>query len=72
MKKRTLKVFVDFDGTITLEDIGEAIFRKFGSAEKTNRIVDDLLTVIKFLHVSAGMNYVILLIKLMNKNLMIL
>ena len=44
MKKRTLKVFVDFDGTITLEDVGEAIFRKFGSAEKTNRIVDDFLS----------------------------
>ena len=44
MKKRTLKVFVDFDGTITLEDVGEAIFRKFGSEEKTNRIVDNLLS----------------------------
>ena len=44
MKKRSLKVFVDFDGTITLEDVGEAIFRKFGSAEKTDRIVDDLLS----------------------------
>ena len=44
MKKRTLKVFVDFDGTITLEDVGEAIFRKFGCAEKTDKIVEDLLS----------------------------
>lgn len=43
MKKRTIKVFVDFDGTITLEDVGEAIFRKFGEAEKVNQIIDDLL-----------------------------
>ena len=43
MKKRTLKVFVDFDGTITLEDVGEAIFRKFGCTEKTSKIIDDLL-----------------------------
>jgi 2,3-diketo-5-methylthio-1-phosphopentane phosphatase len=43
MKKRTLKVFVDFDGTITLEDVGEAIFRKFGKEEKVNSIVEDLL-----------------------------
>ena len=44
MKNRTLKVFVDFDGTITLEDVGEAIFRKFGCAEKTDKIVEDLLS----------------------------
>ena len=44
MKKRIIKVFVDFDGTITQEDVGEAIFRKFGSAEITNKIVDDLLS----------------------------
>lgn len=43
MIKRTLKVFVDFDGTITLEDVGEAIFRKFGDVEKVNKIIDDLL-----------------------------
>ena len=44
MRKRSLKVFVDFDGTITLEDVGEAIFRKFGCAEKTNKIIEDLLS----------------------------
>jgi 2-hydroxy-3-keto-5-methylthiopentenyl-1-phosphate phosphatase len=44
MIKHTLKVFVDFDGTITLEDVGEAIFRKFGEDEKVNRIIEDLLS----------------------------
>lgn len=44
MIKRTLKVFVDFDGTITLEDVGEAIFRKFGEDEKVNKIIEDLLS----------------------------
>jgi 2-hydroxy-3-keto-5-methylthiopentenyl-1-phosphate phosphatase len=44
MNKRNLKVFVDFDGTITLEDVGDAIFRKFGCAEKTDKIIEDLLS----------------------------
>jgi len=44
MMKRTLKVFVDFDGTITLEDVGEAIFKKFGETEKVRRIIEDLLS----------------------------
>jgi len=44
MMKRTLKVFVDFDGTITLEDVGEAIFKKFGETEKVKRIIEDLLS----------------------------
>lgn len=38
-----LKVFVDFDGTITNTDVGEAIFREFGDADKVQSIVDDLL-----------------------------
>lgn len=44
MIKHTLKVFVDFDGTITLEDVGEAIFRKFGEDEKVKKIIEDLLS----------------------------
>jgi len=44
MIKRTIKVFVDFDGTITLEDVGEAIFKKFGETEKVKRIIEDLLS----------------------------
>jgi 2,3-diketo-5-methylthio-1-phosphopentane phosphatase len=43
MIKRAIKIFVDFDGTITLEDVGEAIFNKFGDTEKVNKIIDDLL-----------------------------
>lgn len=38
-----LKIFVDFDGTITKHDVGEAIFREFGSTEKTDEIVVNLL-----------------------------
>lgn len=44
MKQRTLKIFVDFDGTITTEDVGDAIFSNFGDPEKVNKIIDDLLT----------------------------
>ncbi|MDP2363567.1 MAG: 2-hydroxy-3-keto-5-methylthiopentenyl-1-phosphate phosphatase, partial [Ignavibacteria bacterium] len=44
MYKRTLKIFVDFDGTITSQDVGEAIFRKFGDGDKTDRIIEDLLS----------------------------
>lgn len=44
MIKRTMKVFVDFDGTITLEDVGEAIFNKFGETEKVAKIIEDLLS----------------------------
>jgi len=44
MMKRTIKIFIDFDGTITLEDVGEAIFRKFGKTEKVNCIIEDLLS----------------------------
>jgi 2-hydroxy-3-keto-5-methylthiopentenyl-1-phosphate phosphatase len=44
MIKRTLKLFVDFDGTITLEDVGEAIFRKFGEDEQVKKIIEDLLS----------------------------
>lgn len=42
--KRTIKVFVDFDGTITFEDVGEAIFNKFGETEKVGKIIEDLLS----------------------------
>ncbi len=44
MIERTIKIFVDFDGTITLEDVGEAIFKKFGETEKVKRIIEDLLS----------------------------
>jgi len=43
MSTNRFKVFVDFDGTITEFDVGEAIFREFGSAAETDIIVADLL-----------------------------
>ncbi len=44
MIKRDIKIFVDFDGTITLKDIGEEIFRAFGKTEMVNNIIEDLLS----------------------------
>ncbi len=38
------KIFVDFDGTITTEDVGDAIFRKFGDKPKVDAIIEDLLS----------------------------
>jgi 2,3-diketo-5-methylthio-1-phosphopentane phosphatase len=38
------KIFIDFDGTITQEDVGESIFRNFGDKIKVNKIIDDLLS----------------------------
>lgn len=43
MKNRELKIFVDFDGTITNQDIGDSIFTKFGDREKVNPVINDLL-----------------------------
>ena len=43
MKKRELKIFVDFDGTITEQDIGDSIFTMFGDSEKVLPVIDDLL-----------------------------
>ena len=43
MEKRQFKIFIDFDGTITLNDVGEEIFNKFLNADIVNVIVDDLL-----------------------------
>ncbi len=40
---RVFKIFVDFDGTITKEDTGDAIFTKFGPAEIVQKIIKDLL-----------------------------
>ncbi len=43
MNKREIKIFVDFDGTITIKDIGEEIFKKFGDKNIVDRVIDDLL-----------------------------
>jgi 2,3-diketo-5-methylthio-1-phosphopentane phosphatase len=39
-----IKVFVDFDGTITTTDVGEAMFIKFGNEEKNIRIIKDWIS----------------------------
>lgn len=36
---RVYKVFVDFDGTITRQDIGEHMFLKFGDPDEANAII---------------------------------
>ena len=41
---KVFKAFVDFDGTITKSDVGEAIFREFGNTEKVNGIIEKLLS----------------------------
>jgi len=41
--KRIFKIFMDFDGTVTQQDVGEEVFRKFAEEEKVNIIIDDLL-----------------------------
>ena len=43
MKSQQIKIFIDFDGTITKEDVGESIFRNFGDKLKIDKIIDDLL-----------------------------
>jgi 2-hydroxy-3-keto-5-methylthiopentenyl-1-phosphate phosphatase len=37
------KIFLDFDGTITLNDVGEEIFRHFLDDNSADKIVEDLL-----------------------------
>lgn len=41
--KKDIKIFIDFDGTITKKDVGEGLFRKFGDPDKVDKIIDDLL-----------------------------
>lgn len=40
---RSFKIFVDFDGTITTQDVGEALFNRFGEIEKVDVVVKQLL-----------------------------
>lgn len=37
---KNFKIFVDFDGTITRTDVGEALFLVFGDAEESKRIIE--------------------------------
>jgi len=41
MSDRIFKIFVDFDGTITKTDVGEAMFLKFGDENKSKAIIQD-------------------------------
>jgi 2,3-diketo-5-methylthio-1-phosphopentane phosphatase len=43
VKQKVFKIFMDFDGTVTQQDVGEEVFRKFAEKEKVNKIIDDLL-----------------------------
>jgi 2-hydroxy-3-keto-5-methylthiopentenyl-1-phosphate phosphatase len=40
---KVFKVFVDFDGTITRQDTGDAVFTKFGHSDTVKQVIDDLL-----------------------------
>lgn len=44
MTDKQFKIFLDFDGTITKNDVGEEIFKKFLDEEIVTRIVDQLLS----------------------------
>lgn len=41
MDERVFKIFVDFDGTITTQDVGETLVNTFGKPEEIKRIVRD-------------------------------
>jgi 2-hydroxy-3-keto-5-methylthiopentenyl-1-phosphate phosphatase len=43
LSEKVFKIFVDFDGTITRTDIGEAMFKKFGVEETVNKIINEYL-----------------------------
>lgn len=43
MNEKTFKIFVDFDGTITKLDTGDALFSHFGETENVLQIIDALL-----------------------------
>ena len=43
MTKKEFKIFLDFDGTITKNDVGEEIFRTFLDENIANKIVENLL-----------------------------
>ena len=44
MPEKKFKIFVDFDGTITKTDVGEALFMEFGDREKVEGIIQNLLS----------------------------
>lgn len=44
MIDRQFKIFLDFDGTITKNDVGEEIFKKILNEDIVKKVVEDLLT----------------------------
>jgi 2,3-diketo-5-methylthio-1-phosphopentane phosphatase len=38
-REKKFKIFIDFDGTITTEDVGEKMFLKFGDPDKAREII---------------------------------
>lgn len=44
MTDKQFKIFLDFDGTITRNDVGEEIFRKFADEDIVYKIIEDLLS----------------------------
>jgi 2,3-diketo-5-methylthio-1-phosphopentane phosphatase len=43
LESKRFKIFLDFDGTITRNDVGEEIFKKFLSSDIADKIISDLL-----------------------------
>ena len=41
LNNKSFKIFVDFDGTISIPDIGEAMFLRFGDVEKSKAWIED-------------------------------
>lgn len=39
MNEKKFKIYIDFDGTITTEDVGEKMFLTFGKPDEANRII---------------------------------
>ncbi len=44
LNNRSFKFFVDFDGTITLTDVGEAMFDRFGDTSKAGIWIEDWIS----------------------------
>ncbi|MDR3665854.1 MAG: HAD-IB family phosphatase, partial [Ignavibacteriaceae bacterium] len=65
MNASKIKIFIDFDGTITQEDIGESIFRHFGDKVKVDNIISDLIND----KISAKMSWIELCNSINNINL---
>ena len=40
INNRKFNFFIDFDGTITKQDIGETIIKNYGDPEEINRIIE--------------------------------